>query len=358
MRVTGVAQRDAWRSRTMPLTEQVRPDLWSIPVPIPGNPLRYTLSYLIAGDSGLVLVDPGMDTEPTWQALQAGLAEAGAAVTDLTGIVVTHVHPDHHGLSGRLREQSGAWIAMHPVERDSLPARIWDEARGPAGDRDWLRSCGVPADVAAELAITPEGVRWVLAMVEPTMLLGDGDLVPLPGRRLRAVWTPGHTPGHLCLHEETEDVLLTGDHVLPRISPNIGLQPHAAEPPLAAYLTSLKRTAGYDSAEALPAHEYRFHGLADRARMLLAHHDRRCAEVLAVTDRLGAATVWQITQELSWSRGWGAVTGMMRRAALAETAAHLEYLSGTGQIDAAQDAPGPVRYLRAASAPDSVSAPG
>ena len=244
MRVTGVAQRDAWRSRTMPLTEQVRPDLWSIPVPIPGNPLRYTLSYLIAGDGGLVLVDPGMNTEPTWQALQAGLAEVGAAMSDLTGIVVTHVHPDHHGLSGRLRDASGAWIAMHPVERDSLPARIWDEARGPASDRDWLRRCGVPADIAAELAITPEGVRWVLAMVEPTMLLADGDLVPLPGRRLRAVWTPGHTPGHLCLHEETEDVLLTGDHVLPRITPNIGLQPHAADPPLAAYLASLKRTAG------------------------------------------------------------------------------------------------------------------
>ena len=129
----------------------------------------------------------------------------------------------------------------------------------------------------------------MLAMVEPHVLLADGDLVPLPGRWLRAVWTPGHTPGHLCLHEETEDVLLTGDHVLPRISPNIGLQPHAADPPLAAYLESLKRIAGYDSAEALPAHEYRFHGLADRARMLLAHHDRRCAEVLAVTGPAGAS---------------------------------------------------------------------
>ena len=127
-------------------------------------------------------------------------------------------------------------------------------------------------------------------------------------------------------------------------------------PPLAAYLASLKRTAGYDSAEALPAHEYRFHGLADRARMLLAHHDRRCAEVLAVTDRLGPATVWQITQELSWSRGWGAVTGMMRRAALAETAAHLEYLSGTGRIDGSVDGPGPPGG--AAGGPGLVDGPG
>jgi glyoxylase-like metal-dependent hydrolase (beta-lactamase superfamily II) len=349
MRVTGVGQRDAWQSRTIPPAEQVRPGLWSLPVPIPGNPLRYTLSYLIAGDSGLVLVDPGMNTEATWLALQAGLAGAGASPADITGIVVTHVHPDHHGLSGRLRDVSGAWIAMHPAERDSLPARLWDDVRSPAEDQRWLRACGVPDDIAAELVISPEGARWVLDMVEPSVLLADGDVVPLPGRRLRAVWTPGHTPGHLCLHEETEDVLLTGDHVLPRISPNIGLQPHAADPPLAAYLAALQHTAKYDSAEALPAHEYRFHGLADRTRMLLAHHDRRCAEILAVTDRLGPATAWQVTQELSWSRGWGAVTGMMRRAALAETAAHLEYLSGTGQIAAAADGPGPARYLRAAS---------
>ena len=83
----------------------------------------------------------------------------------------------------------------------------------------------------------------------------DGDLVPLEGRRLRAVWTPGHTPGHLCLYDEAADLLLTGDHVLPRITPNVGLQPHTAEPPLAAYLNSLRRVSAYADAEALPAHE-------------------------------------------------------------------------------------------------------
>ena len=89
-------------------------------------------------------------------------------------------------------------------------------------------------------------------MAKPDILLEHGDLVPLPGRRLRAVWTPGHTPGHLCLHEEAGNLLLTGDHVLPRISPNIGLQPHAAEPPLAAYLRSLEFVAAYDRRKRCP----------------------------------------------------------------------------------------------------------
>jgi hypothetical protein len=128
--------------------------------------------------------------------------------------------------------------------------------------------------------------------------------------------------------------------VLPRISPNIGLQPHTAEPSLAAYLRSLEFVAAYDAAEALPAHEYRFHGLASRVRMLLAHHERRCDEVIEVLGRLGPATTWQITKELSWSKGWAAVTGFMRRAALAEAGAHLQHLAESKRIKATSQGPG------------------
>jgi glyoxylase-like metal-dependent hydrolase (beta-lactamase superfamily II) len=209
---------------------------------------------------------------------------------------------------------------MHPAERETLALLRAQGADMAAGDRAWLRLCGVPDDVAAELSMRSGNGHPFAGMVDPDRLLEHGDLVPLAGRQLRAVWTPGHTPGHLCLHDETENLLLTGDHVLPRISPNIGLQPHAAEPPLAAYLRSLESVAAYDSAEALPAHEYRFHGLASRVRMLLAHHERRCDEVIEILRRRGPSTTWQVTTELTWSRGWAAVTGFMRRAALAKRA--------------------------------------
>ena len=99
-------------------------------------------------------------------------------------------------------------------------------------------------------------------MPEPDVLLNDGDDIDLPGRRLRVVWTPGHTPGHICLHDADHDLLLTGDHLLPRITPNIGLAPGGPGSPLHGYLASLRRLRGYDSAEALPAHEYRFRGIA------------------------------------------------------------------------------------------------
>ncbi|WP_312858511.1 MBL fold metallo-hydrolase, partial [Pseudonocardia pini] len=112
--VVGTAQHRAWSERVLPPVERLAAGMWSVPVPIPDNPLRYTLCYLIPGDDGLVVVDPGWDTDEGWAALEAGLTAAGARTADVVGIVATHVHPDHHGLSRRLADRSGAWIGMHP----------------------------------------------------------------------------------------------------------------------------------------------------------------------------------------------------------------------------------------------------
>lgn len=102
-----------------------------MPVTIPASPLRYTLAYLIHSDDAVIAVDPGWDSDAGWQDLLAGLAAAGISPDRVTGVVVTHVHPDHHGLSARLREASGAWIAMHAAEIKTLPARVW-QAGSPA----------------------------------------------------------------------------------------------------------------------------------------------------------------------------------------------------------------------------------
>jgi glyoxylase-like metal-dependent hydrolase (beta-lactamase superfamily II) len=314
----------------MPPIEEVRPGLWTLPVPIPQSPLRYTLAYAFVEDAGAVVVDPGWDSPAGRAAVTAGLAAAGASTADVRGVVVTHIHPDHHGLSGWLREQSGAWIAMHPVEAETLPARAWRD-RPPTAEPDWLRRHGVPADEIALLSLPPERIAEVLAMAEPDRFLRDGDRVPSVGRDVRAVWTPGHTPGHLCLHDAAAGVLLTGDHLLPRISPNIAAHGRDADP-LSAYLESLERTKAFRSDEALPAHEYRFRGVDARAAGLIAHHHERGAEILAAVDRLRAPTAWAIAAELTWSRGWPALQGMMRRMALAETVAHLLYLTTEKQL--------------------------
>jgi glyoxylase-like metal-dependent hydrolase (beta-lactamase superfamily II) len=329
--VTGTAQQRAWRERVLPPVEQVRPGVWSIPVPIPHNPLRYTLSYAFLEDDGVLLVDPGWDSAEGRAALTAGLEAAGTGTGDVDAIVLTHVHPDHHGLSGWLRERSGAWIGMHPAERRALPARLWS-GRRPEDDQAWLTGHGAPEEDAATLVMDPGRMRDLIAMAEPDRDVEDGDLLPLTRHEVRAVWTPGHTPGHLCLHDATAGILMTGDHLLPRISPTVGVHPGNDGDPLTAYLDSLEQTGKFAAEEALPAHEYRFRGIDERAAELIRHHDARSAEILGVIDALGTPTAWAIAGRLTWSRGWASLHGMMRRMALAETLAHLHHLAAAGRV--------------------------
>jgi glyoxylase-like metal-dependent hydrolase (beta-lactamase superfamily II) len=339
--VTGVAQQRAWQAREFPPVEQVTSGVWSVPVMMPENPLRYTLAYVLLADTGAVVVDPGWDSDQGWEDLLHGLQVAGLSAGQVTGIVVTHVHLDHHGLSRRLSEASGAWIAMHTAEVQNLPSRI-SEAAGPDGGRSWLARCGAPAELMAEFSADLADALGLFRLADPDVLLADGDALDLAGRQVRVVWTPGHTPGHICLYDADHDLLLTGDHLLPRISPNIGLAPGTTDSPLTSYLESLSAMGRYDSAEALPAHEYRFRGIAERSQSLIEHHDARAREVLDVVAAADQPTIWDVTQKLTWSRGWDQITGFMRRAALAETAAHVEYLERAGRL-----------VLRRASAQDA-----
>jgi glyoxylase-like metal-dependent hydrolase (beta-lactamase superfamily II) len=234
-------------------------------------------------------------------------------------------------MSGWLRETSGAWVAMHPEEARTL--RGGHDGSRWARDRAWLLGHGVPLDEVGGLVISPDRIAAIGAMAEPDRFLGNGDTLPLTDRVVHVVWTPGHTPGHVCLHDEGAGVLLTGDHMLPRITPNIGV--HTADDdgdPLSAYLRSLDRTRRFRTEEALPAHEYRFDNIGTRADGLVAHHQARNAEIIDLVGRLDQTTAWTVAEHLTWSRGWSALEGMMRRMALAETIAHMHHLAAVGRL--------------------------
>lgn len=120
--------------RAQPAPEDLGSGLWSVPVPIPGNPLGYTLVYAIDTRNGPVLIDAGWEHEKSWEALSGGLTAFGLDVTDVYGVIVTHHHPDHSGLAGRVREASGAWIAMHAADVEMI--RKFHQFRRD-GDREW-----------------------------------------------------------------------------------------------------------------------------------------------------------------------------------------------------------------------------
>ncbi|MHA7306462.1 MBL fold metallo-hydrolase [Arthrobacter sp. TMN-49] len=327
--ITGHEQFNAWKNKVLPAVEEVRPGVWSIPVPFINNPMRYTLAYLLIGQGEAALVDPGWDSDQGWDILTAGLAVAGLSPVDITGIVVTHFHPDHLGMAGRLRAASGAWVALG--EHEPVAAH-WpsDPQQFVATDRAQFSAWGVPEEFLAEVTFNADSWAQLMSVQAPQRLLADGELLPVAGLRVRVLATPGHTPGHICLVDEDNQLILTGDHVLPRITPHVSLEAQIHANPLADYLQSLQVMAVGAAMEVLPAHEYRFRGLPARVAELHEHTLERSGEVIAALEAGSAQTVWEVAKQLSWSRGFESLRGFTLRLALAETASHLVYLSAQG----------------------------
>ncbi|WP_328633608.1 MBL fold metallo-hydrolase [Streptomyces sp. NBC_00356] len=320
----------------------------SIRVPIPDNPLGFTLVYLVDTDAGPVLIDTGWDDPTSWDALTTGLTACGTSVEDLTGILITHHHPDHHGLSEKVREASGAWIAMHEADvavvrrtRENKPARWY------AYMVRKLVAAGAPEEhIAPLIAARDSGKQRQLpgfAPALPDRTITPGDLLDLPGRRLRAIWTPGHTPGHVCLHLEEEHPagragngrLFSGDHMLPGITPHIGLYEDPDDAtvtdPLGDYLDSLERVGRLDPAEVLPAHQHTFTDAPARVAELLDHHEDRLTGLLTLLS--SPLTPWQLAERMEWNRPWAQIPYGSRTIAVSEAEAHLRRLQKAGRVE-------------------------
>jgi glyoxylase-like metal-dependent hydrolase (beta-lactamase superfamily II) len=331
--ITGTAQHEAWQSRAVPPVEQLRDGLWSIPVPMLG-PLRYVSVYAFALDGGgLGLIDAGWESDEGWAALTDGLASIGGVVEDVRGVLVTHLHFDHLGLAERVRQASGAWVAMHPADAAVVGSPSHRDAVAfAAAEIEFLVSLGAERDDAVSDVGPVERLMPFTRMAVPDRLLEDGDVADLPGWSLRAVHTPGHTPGHLCFAEERTGLLFSGDHVLPRITPNISTSFDGLADPLRAYLTALGRVGAAEPDEVLPAHEWRFRGLGDRTAAIAAHHEHRLTELLDAVRAHPHSTPWQLAASLTWSRPWAEYERRMRIFAVTETDAHLRLLASRGLV--------------------------
>jgi glyoxylase-like metal-dependent hydrolase (beta-lactamase superfamily II) len=309
---------------------------------MPGYGLRYTLAYVLELPDGAAVLDAGWPSSEAWQALAGGLERAGYRPRDVRAVLASHIHTDHYGLAGRLREASGAWIGLHPADEAMT---IGGDPGGEVSERlaawgDQRRRMGMPAPGPGGAQPERQPPRWQqVYRTRPDVLIHDGDLVDLPGWRLRAMWTPGHSPGHLCFYEENLRLLFGGDHLLPKVTPHVAVTSRQRPNPLQDYLSSLAAVAGVEAAEVLPAHEYRYTGLRERAAALVAHHHARLAEIEDSLSAHPASTCWELAKTLSWSRPLDSQPATLRRTAARETLSHLVLLQERARAHAVGEEP-------------------
>jgi len=321
---TNPAQYDDAMADRIPTADEVRPGIWSIPLPMtqPGNP--FSLCYLIAGDDGsLHLIDTGYDGDENWRLFRDAVAGFGLSVADIATVFVTHLHPDHLGMTERLRAATGARIGMLRREQQGIAAVA---AGGLAVDDAMLERWGVPPERWAELSI-PLGADLVARGI-PTIdrLFEPSDTLDIPGRTIQVLWTPGHTAGSASLVDREAGLIYTGDTVLPKIFSGLGLGDRTGEAnPIGDYLDSLTALAPFDDFEVAPGHGYRFRGLIERNAQLAEHHLHRPRAAAAVIRDDPDATVWQVASRLRWTIGWQNLRSFFLLSALSQTVLHLDF---------------------------------
>jgi glyoxylase-like metal-dependent hydrolase (beta-lactamase superfamily II) len=292
-----------------------------------------TLSYLVRQREGWLLVDSGLKHHSCLDCLRRQLAALNVSPRDIKWLLVTHFHPDHFGLAAEIKAMSDAQIIMHRLDWDVLQLII--KAAGGLSSETfnrWVTSLGVlPQEMEGYDRVFEFGTALFPRDVEPDMLL-DGEDQPVGDMGLRAILTPGHTPGHICVYDEGKKLLFSGDHVLTGITTHITPGILSDDDQLGRYLEALEKVRALDVQMVLPAHENPFERLGERVGQLLEHHERRLEQVLAPI-RHDASSARGIASQVEWVVGlWEQMDGINRLLAIQETLAHIRLLQERGAV--------------------------
>jgi glyoxylase-like metal-dependent hydrolase (beta-lactamase superfamily II) len=312
--------RHAWER---PGAHEVAPGVHRIPLPLPGDSLKAVNVYAISDGDHVVLIDGGWALDEAEQLLADGLASIGYELREVRDYLVTHLHRDHYTQAIALRRRHGGAVSVGEGERACL-----ELIHAITSHPDVARLHEAGALELSRMLAEWRGERDLLNWEQPDHWLADGIDLPLTTRTLRVIATPGHTRGHVVFHDPASQALFAGDHVLPHITPSIGVELNRPTSPLRDYLSSLELIRALPDARLLPAHGPVTASVHDRIDELLVHHEQRLDATAGAVEQ-GAHTAFDVAQRLPWTRrmrSYGELDMFNQILAVFETMAHLRVL--------------------------------
>jgi glyoxylase-like metal-dependent hydrolase (beta-lactamase superfamily II) len=204
--------------RQIARADRVLHGLWRLRLPLPWPGVPHVNAWAISAGSGVVLVDTGLADPGALGQLELALKEAGLRLEHVRLLVCTHAHSDHYGLAGSIVDAAGCELWMHP-NHAHMTAHLDDPGRLLERRIEVARQSGVPDSLITQAYEARRGQPLgVDRFVEPHRDLLPGTEVETDLGRWQVYETPGHAPSHVCLHQPDRRLLISGDHLLGRIS--------------------------------------------------------------------------------------------------------------------------------------------
>lgn len=281
--------------------------------------LNHVNCFLAEGSDGYTVIDVGLHNKETVKRWEEELR--GKEVTDL---IITHYHPDHYGYAGGFQEKYGVNVSMTEVDAEN--GRVsWEDLLLSKLEKYYALS-GIPRPIGREMVNnTGEFIPRVTPYPTIQHYLEEGEKIILGKYEYEVIFTPGHSAGLVTFYNREKNVLLSTDHILPKITPNISYWYHGDPNPLASYFASLRKIEALEVDFVIPSHGKPFYDGHLRVLELMKHHEERLETLYGIIRN--GCTVYEACEKLFNKT----LTIHETRFAIGETLAHLEYLRLNGE---------------------------
>lgn len=301
-------------------------NFYRITLPMPFR-LKHVHIYALIHKKAVALFDTGFNVNGSIEILENDLASIGQNIESIRDIFITHTHIDHCGMAGLIKAKSGASIHLSAIADQSNKDYQNYDLSSPKMKKFYLDH-GLDIREVESVIKTAELMRNISDIVTGDHFVQPGETIDFGNSQLEVIFAPGHTRGHVCYYFRREGFLISGDTVLPQITPNLSPDLFAEDfRPLSSFLDSLSIVGNLSVRNVYPGHGCIMKDVKTRIKELYAHHDERTRLILHCLNG-DPKTTYQISQIIFGSN----LTDFDKFLAVNETYVHLQELRDKGLI--------------------------